>query len=90
MKIPWHRNQEKSDKIDKRVKKFINDTYQIYRPSSLNTTQKVLMLIFLMSLIVWWIIGVNTPYNNMLYKGYQIVLLAVWLGSLVAIYLFKD
>ena len=83
MKINWHYDPIKNEEYDKRVKKFIN----IFRPSNMNTTQKVLMLICLMTLIVWLTTGSGGQYVDELY---QIVLLAVWLGSFVGIYLFKD
>jgi hypothetical protein len=80
----------------------------------MNTTQKVLLLIFLMSFIVWITFGATYPNLSVLiqlqeagfsdsvgaagfakYKvyiatWYQVLLLAVWLGSFVGIFLLKD
>ena len=68
----------------------------------MNTTQKICLLIFLMSFIAWITLGATFPrmvleagvrqYANAPYvqTWYQIVLLATWIGSLVSIYLFKD
>ncbi|MEC7918478.1 MAG: hypothetical protein VX852_00110 [Candidatus Neomarinimicrobiota bacterium] len=80
----------------------------------MNTTQKVFLLIFLMSFIMWITFGATYPNLSVLiqlkeagfsdaagaagfarYKvyiatWYQVLLLAVWLGSFVGIFLFRE
>jgi hypothetical protein len=83
-------NKIQKDEENKRILNF----FKIFLPSNMNTTQKVLLLIFLMSFIAWITFGAQTStsirYGRYLHEWYQIVLLPTWLGSFVGIYLFKD
>ena len=83
--------------------KIVSTTNSFFK--KMNSAQKVLVMIFLISIISWIIFGINAPdgtvYNWELgkyiyYKNpftqewYQILLLAIWIVSLFSIFLFKD
>ena len=91
---------------DKLKERFLN-FFRIFLPSipsKMNTTQKVLVMIFLISIVSWIIFGINAPEgrfytgentwivkkNPFTQKWYQILLLGVWISSFFGIYLFKD
>ena len=89
-------NKIKRDEENKRILNFMEK----FLPSNMNTTQKVLLLIFLISFILWFIFGIQLSGEHAsrylqrrpkyMHEWYQIVLFATYIGSFVGIYLFKD
>ena len=84
--------RKKQIEQSKKMENFFSNLFKIYSPSNMNTTQKVFVLISLISFITWVSFPAtsNIRYDDYIQEWYQIVLLAVWLGSFVGIYLFKD
>jgi len=66
----------------------------------MNTAQKVILLIFFISFIAWFIIGVElsgeyaSSYmqrkSKYMHEWYQIVLFTTYIGSFFGFYLLKD
>ena len=75
----------------------------------MNDLQKVFVLIFLISFIMWVTFGATYPNRSVFFQSsdsgfggpggyniqyiatwYQVVLLAVWISSIVAFFIYKD